>query len=73
MRCPGQDMREWKPGDIFDVICPYCGYRNEFFKDEPRRKCKECMGMIRNPRTDLGCAEYCPYAGQCLGREINKE
>lgn len=27
MKCPGQDMRYWKPGDIFDVSCPHCGKR----------------------------------------------
>jgi hypothetical protein len=26
MKCPGQDMREWKPGDIFEIICP-CAVR----------------------------------------------
>jgi len=34
MKCPGQDMRFWKPGDIFDTQCPKCGRRIEFFKDE---------------------------------------
>lgn len=34
MKCPGQDRRYWKPGDIFDVECPQCGNGVEFFKDE---------------------------------------
>jgi len=25
MRCPGQDMRFWKPGDIFETQFPKCG------------------------------------------------
>ena len=25
VRCPGQDLRFWKLGDIFDVPCPHCG------------------------------------------------
>ena len=33
MKCPGQDMRFWKPGDIFDTQCPKCGRRVEFFKE----------------------------------------
>jgi len=32
MKCPGQDMRFWKPGDIFDTQCPKCGRRIEFLK-----------------------------------------
>ncbi len=66
MRCPGQDMRFWKPGDIFDVRCPQCGERVEFFKDEVKRKCR-CGHLVANPRMDLGCAEWCPYAEQCVG------
>ena len=34
MKCPGQDMRYWKPGDIFNAKCPKCGGTVEFFKDE---------------------------------------
>lgn len=73
MKCPGQDWRDWGPGDIFEVICPGCGTIMEFFKDEPKRKCHQCMGMVRNPRLDLGCAEHCPYATQCLGKALEKE
>ena len=25
MKCPGQDIRYWKPGAVFDVKCPKCG------------------------------------------------
>jgi HD superfamily phosphohydrolase YqeK len=32
MRCPGQDPMFWKPGDVFEISCPKCGYRVEFFK-----------------------------------------
>jgi putative nucleotidyltransferase with HDIG domain len=66
MRCPGQDMRFWKPGDIFETQCPKCGQRVEFFKDEARRKCR-CGHVIVNPKLDFGCAEWCQYAEQCLG------
>ncbi len=66
MKCPGQDMRFWKPGDIFDAACPQCGRRVEFFKDEVRRKCR-CGHEIVNPKLDFGCAQWCPYAEQCVG------
>jgi len=71
MKCPGQDMRFWKPGDIFDTQCPKCGKRVEFFKDEVRRKCR-CGHEIVNPKLDLGCAQWCPYAEQCVG-EVPEE
>ncbi|MGA2518231.1 MAG: HD domain-containing protein [Thermodesulfobacteriota bacterium] len=66
MKCPGQDMRFWRPGDIFDAPCRKCGRKVEFFKDEVRRKC--CCGHeIVNPKSDFGCAQWCPYAEQCIG------
>lgn len=66
MRCPGQDMRFWRPEDIFDTQCPTCGRRVEFFKDEARRKCR-CGQEIINPKLDFGCAQWCPYGEQCAG------
>ena len=65
-RCPGQDQRFWKPDDIFEVDCPGCGYSLEFFRDEPRLKCRKCGQSVTNPRLDLGCAQWCKYAPQCL-------
>jgi len=67
MKCPGQDSRNWKPGDIFETPCPKCGGTVEFFKDEPMRTCKQCGHRFPNPRTDFGCAAYCKFAEQCLG------
>jgi late competence protein required for DNA uptake (superfamily II DNA/RNA helicase) len=67
LRCPGQDQRFWKPEDIFDVKCPCCGQTVEFFKDEPKLKCRKCGQTVVNPKLDLGCAEWCRYAEQCLG------
>jgi HD superfamily phosphohydrolase YqeK len=71
MKCPGTDMKYWKPGDIFDIDCPKCGKRVEFFKDEVKRKCK-CGHLIVNPKIDFACAEWCPYAEQCVG-EVPEE
>jgi HD superfamily phosphodiesterase len=67
VKCPGQDQRYWKPEDIFEVDCLYCGNSIEFFKDEPKLKCRQCGHIVINPKIDLGCAEWCQYAEQCLG------
>jgi len=67
VRCPGQDQRYWKPDDIFEVPCTSCGHSIEFFKDEPKLKCRKCGSMVANPKIDMGCAEWCQYAEQCLG------
>ena len=67
MNCPGQDIRYWKPGDIFDTTCPQCGSMVEFFKDETERTCRKCGHRFVNPKMDFGCASYCKFASQCLG------
>jgi len=67
MKCPGQDTRYWKPGDIFDVDCPHCGSKVEFFKDEATRRCRACRKTVVNPRMNFGCAAYCQHAADCLG------
>ena len=66
--CPGQDMRRWTPDDIFEVDCPYCGSQMEFFKDEPSLTCRSCKKEVRNPKIDMGCAEWCASAQECVGR-----
>jgi len=73
VRCPGQDLRFWKLGDIFDVECPHCGTGIEFWKDEPSVKCPQCRRVIVNPKLDLGCAQWCPQAEQCLGSLIDPQ
>jgi len=65
-------MRFWKPEDIFDVKCPFCGEEIEFWKDEPARLCRKCRNEVRNPRINLGCAKWCKSAKECLG-EIPEE
>jgi hypothetical protein len=67
MKCPGQDMQYWKPGDIFETDCPRCANKIEFFKDEATRICKSCGTKVLNPKMDFGCATYCKYAAECLG------
>jgi len=47
--------------------CANCGQPMEFFKDEPKLRCIRCKHVIVNPKIDLGCAEWCQYAEQCVG------
>jgi hypothetical protein len=70
MKCPGQDTRHWKKKDIFEVSCLVCHTTTEFFKDDVRRRCKKCYTWIPNPKLDLGCAEWCDYAEQCVGDDL---
>jgi len=72
MKCPGQDTRFWKPGDIFVAQCPKCGAEIEFFKDDTRRRCAWCGHLFYNPKIELGCAEWCQYAEKCVP-ELVKE
>lgn len=67
MKCPGQDPRYWKFDAIFDAKCPNCGTVVEFFKDETRRRCKNCGHQVLNPKMDFGCAAHCKFAEQCFG------
>lgn len=73
IKCPGQDQRFWKPEDIFEVQCPGCDKSIEFFKDEPNLKCRNCGRDVVNPKIDLGCAEWCQYAEQCLSVSVKHE
>ena len=72
IRCPGQDPTRSKPKDIFEILCPACSYKLEFWKDEPVRDCPSCGREVRNPRIDLGCAKWCKFADKCLGVEVEK-
>ncbi len=67
MKCPGQDSRYWDANAIYDVKCPACGAEVEFFKDEAKGRCPKCGFRFRNPEIDLGCAQWCPHADQCIG------
>jgi predicted RNA-binding Zn-ribbon protein involved in translation (DUF1610 family) len=65
-KCPGQDLRYWKPEDIYEVACAACGKSIEFFKDDLKRACPECGKDMINPRNDLSCAKWCRSAAECL-------
>ena len=66
MRCPGKDPLFWKPEDVFEIVCPRCGYRVEFFKFDVKRKCRRCGHEIVNPKINFGCVEWCPYGDNCI-------
>jgi len=66
LKCPGQDFRFWTREDIFEVACPACESPVEFFKNDTVRKCGKCGYQFANPRLNLGCAEWCPAAADCL-------
>ena len=72
-RCPGQDIARWSPKDIVELACPGCGATVEFWKDDAVLTCPECNRDIRNPKADLGCAQWCPAAEQCLGKKISPD
>ena len=66
-RCPGQDKRFWNSDSVFEAPCSNCGLAMEFWKDEPRQRCKHCGENVLNPKIDLGCAKWCKFAEDCLG------
>ena len=67
MRCPGQDPRFWGPDAVYEIPCHACGWEVEFWKDEPKRRCRKCGAMVRNPKIDTSCARWCKFASACLG------
>jgi hypothetical protein len=72
-RCPGQDMRYWKPEDIFSSPCPFCGAQVEFWKDEPVSVCPTCRKEACNPRLMPGCGDHCAKRGQCAAHPPRAE
>ncbi len=65
-RCPGMDMRFWRPEDVQLVPCPGCGQEIEIWKDEPQVICRCCGIRVINPRLNLSCAKWCRHAEECL-------
>lgn len=71
-KCPGQDQSFWRPEDVFEIPCPYCGYSIEFWKNDVTRNCSNCKQQINNPRFDPGCAAWCSYAEKCIGERAKE-
>jgi hypothetical protein len=67
MKCPGQDRAYWKADAVFEVPCPQCGVSVELFKDEATGHCPRCGHRFPNPGVEIGCAEWCSLAQECLG------
>ena len=65
-RCPGQDLRYLRPDQVHEDACPSCGAQVEFFRDDRSRRCPACGTRFRNPKLDLGCLKWCPYADECV-------
>lgn len=65
--CPGQDTAFWTSKDIFEMECANCGAEIEFFKDDAQRRCSNCGQKVANPKLNLGCAQWCEHAKECLG------
>ncbi|MFO8191989.1 MAG: hypothetical protein R6U08_04360 [Bacillota bacterium] len=66
-KCPGQDTRYWTADDVHEQKCPNCGEMIEFFKTDIRLRCPKCKTRVTNSQFNMGCAQWCPYAEQCLG------
>ena len=67
MKCPGQDRGYWKADAVFEIPCPQCGVSVEVFKDEATGHCPRCGHRFSNPGVEIGCAEWCSLAQECLG------
>jgi hypothetical protein len=50
------------------VLCVHCESPIEFFKDDLRRKCRNCGKYTVNPKNDLGCAAWCKFGPECLSQ-----
>ncbi|HEY4760166.1 MAG TPA: hypothetical protein VIH42_06270 [Thermoguttaceae bacterium] len=45
----------------------------EIFRDESSGRCRRCGHKFLNPGTDLGCAQWCSLANECLGFTPQRE
>lgn len=71
-KCPGQDLSRKSMEDIvYEIPCPNCGCKVEFFFDDRVRLCPECEAKVEKSDEkllqDFGCASWCSAAEECLG------
>ncbi len=52
-RCPKQEEKFLKPGQIYDVECSGCGEPVEFFADDREQECRKCGRVLVNPRRQV--------------------
>jgi hypothetical protein len=67
MKCPGQDRRCWTGERVREIPCPECGVTVEIFRDESTGRCLRCGHKFAAPGANLGCAQWCSLANECLG------
>jgi predicted amidophosphoribosyltransferase len=64
--CPGsKEIRNPYPEDL---ICIFCGAKNEIWSDEPDTNCKNCGKTITRDIAS-SCIQWCPAAKECVGAE----
>ncbi|MCX5711439.1 MAG: phosphohydrolase [Candidatus Omnitrophica bacterium] len=61
-KCPGQDERNIKPGNL---KCPNCGYAVEIFSDELKRRCPKCKKLVYQEKLPT-CTDWCKSAQECI-------
>jgi len=66
MQCPGQDSRFWGLNAILRWPAPV-RQGVEFLRMSPPVRAKDA-GLDRQPQMDFGCASYCQFRQQCVGR-----
>ena len=74
-KCPGQDLSRKQLKDvIYEITCPNCGYKVEFFFDDKVRLCPNCKTEVEKSDErllkDFGCASWCSAAEECLGPQF---
>ncbi|HMK43084.1 MAG TPA: hypothetical protein VK445_03010 [Dissulfurispiraceae bacterium] len=62
--CPGS--REIRTPYPEEILCPYCGRKNEIWSDEPDMKCCNCNRTITRAMLP-SCVEWCLSARDCVG------
>ena len=71
-KCPGQNLRFWGAGDIFDLPCPQCGRAVEFFKDDSRRSCQGCGKVLICACEEQQARTFLPHQIS-FGRELESQ
>ena len=63
--CPGsKEIRSPYPEEL---VCIFCGKKNEIWKDEPDTVCKCGKTITRDMKPS--CLQWCSVAKECVGSE----
>jgi DNA-directed RNA polymerase subunit RPC12/RpoP len=52
MKCPREDPQNLSLGDVFEMACPQCGAKIEFWKGDAIAKCPKCGARVENPHAE---------------------